>query len=60
MARIIGALASKNVKLYNAGRMGVFISGYAGDIVWQKKGPGITATDIIEAIPKALTSFIKF
>jgi NAD(P)H-hydrate epimerase len=60
LAGIIGAMASKNINPYNAGRIGVFISGSAGDIVWKEKGPGITATDIIDAIPKVITSHIKF
>lgn len=60
LAGIIGALASKKVKLYNAARMGVFINGAAGDIVWKKKGPGLTAMDIAEAIPAVLKESVGF
>jgi NAD(P)H-hydrate epimerase len=60
LAGIIGALASKKVDLYNSARMGAYLSGRAGDIVWKKKGPGLTATDIAEAIPKVLVESIDF
>jgi len=57
---IIGALVSKGVMPYNAARLGVFISGSAGDLVWQKKGPALTATDVVEAIPEVLMKYIEF
>jgi NAD(P)H-hydrate epimerase len=60
LAGIIGALAAKKVDLYNSGRMGVFISGYAGDLCWKELGTGLTATDIINKIPRVLTEFISF
>jgi NAD(P)H-hydrate epimerase len=57
---IIGALAAKNLDLYNCGRLGVFLNGSAGDLAWSDLGPGLTATDIIDYIPKVLTKFITF
>jgi NAD(P)H-hydrate epimerase len=57
---IIGALAAKNLDLYNCGRLGVFLNGSAGDLAWNDMGPGLTATDIIDYIPKVLTKFITF
>jgi NAD(P)H-hydrate epimerase len=60
LAGIIGALTAKKIDLYNSARLGVFINGSAGDMVWNEKGPGLTASDIIDAIPRILTNFISF
>ncbi|UCH89329.1 MAG: NAD(P)H-hydrate dehydratase [Thermoplasmata archaeon] len=60
LAGIIGALAAKNVSLYNSARIGTFLNGYAGDITWSELGPGLTSTDIIDKLPAVLTKFILF
>lgn len=54
LAGIIGALLAKGVAPYNAGRMGTYLSGRAGDHAFEELGYSLTATDVIANIPEAL------
>jgi len=59
LAGIIGGLVSKNIDIFNAARMGVFINGYAGNIAYDKRSYGLVATDIIDEIPSVLKKFLR-
>ena len=54
LAGIIGALLAKGVEPYNAGRIGAYLSGRAGDHAFEELGYSLTATDVIANIPEAL------
>jgi len=52
---IAGIVAQKKTSLYQAAIMGVYLHGLAADItVKSKTEPGMIASDVIEAIPRAL------
>ncbi len=51
---IITSLLGQGYPAWDACRLGVFLHGYAADIIAQSKGEiGITATDVLEQIPYA-------
>lgn len=54
LAGICGALLSRGVNIFEAAQAGVYINGKAGEIAAEKLGEGMTATDLIEAIPEAI------
>lgn len=55
LAGICGALIARGVDLFLAAQAAAFIRARAGQLVAQKKGEGLLATDLIEAIPKAIS-----
>jgi hydroxyethylthiazole kinase-like uncharacterized protein yjeF len=52
LAGITGALLAGGLSPFSCARAAAFISGYSGDLAWEKFGNGLTATDIIELIPQ--------
>ena len=54
LAGICGALMSRGISAFGAAQAGAYINGKAGEIAAKKLGNGMTATDLIEAIPKVL------
>lgn len=58
LSGIVASLLSKGVPAYNAARMGAFINGMAGNIAFDEKGYGMTASDLLEKIPEALIHHI--
>ncbi len=50
LSGIIAALIGQNTTLYNAAQQGVAIHAYTGDKLLYKKGWGLQATDIVEAL----------
>jgi hydroxyethylthiazole kinase-like uncharacterized protein yjeF len=54
LAGIAGALMSRNINPFEAAQAAAFINGKAGEIVAQRKKEGLTATELIEAIPEVL------
>jgi NAD(P)H-hydrate epimerase len=54
LAGICGALMARKVDPFLAAKAGAFVNGRAGEIVAQRLKDGLTATDVIEAIPEVL------
>ena len=54
LAGICGALMARGIDPFLAAQAGAFIRVSAGQLVAQKKKEGLLATDLIEAIPKAI------
>jgi len=56
LAGICGALLSRGVNIFEAAQAGAYINGKAGEIAAGKLGEGMTAIDLIEAIPQVLSN----
>ena len=56
LAGICGSLLAQGVDPFLAAQAATFLNGKAGEIAAKKLGPGMTATDLIEAIPEAIKS----
>jgi NAD(P)H-hydrate epimerase len=54
LAGICGALMARKIDPFLAAKAGAFVNGRAGEIASQKFKDGLTATDVIEAIPEVL------
>jgi hydroxyethylthiazole kinase-like uncharacterized protein yjeF len=54
LAGIAGTLLARGVSPFEAAQAAAFINGKAGEIVAKKLREGMTATDLIEAIPQVL------
>ncbi len=59
LAGLIAGLTAKGIGPFAAARMGVFLSGAAGDNAFEKLGYSLTATDIIEEVPMVLKTCLK-
>ena len=58
LAGITGALLAMGIKPFKAARAAAFMNGYAGDLAWEKYNKGLTATDIIDLLPRVFIDFI--
>lgn len=54
LAGICGALMARKIEPLLAGAIGAYLNGRAGEIAGEKYNRGLTATDVIEAIPEVL------
>jgi hydroxyethylthiazole kinase-like uncharacterized protein yjeF len=54
LAGIAGTLLARGISPFEAAQAAAFINGRAGEIVAEKLKEGMTATDLIEAIPQVL------
>ncbi len=54
LAGVTGALAATQETIHAAG-LGAYITGRAGDIVAEEYGDGMVATDLVEAVPAAMS-----
>jgi len=54
LAGICGSLIAQGVEPFWAAQAAAFINGRAGEIAAEKLGPALTATDLIETIPKVI------
>jgi ADP-dependent NAD(P)H-hydrate dehydratase / NAD(P)H-hydrate epimerase len=54
LAGICGALLARKINVFEAAQAGAYINGIAGEIAAKKLKEGMTATDLIEAIPDAI------
>ena len=59
LAGIVGGLLAKNVKPFEAARMGAFLSGASGDHAFQQVGYSMTATDVIACVPTILSRHLS-
>jgi NAD(P)H-hydrate epimerase len=59
LAGLIGALLAKGVGPYNAGRMGVYLNGRAGDVAFDIMGHSMTATEVTASIPLVLKDLLQ-
>ncbi len=57
LAGIAGALLARGVDPFTAGQAAAYINGKAGEIVTQRLREGLTATELLEAIPEVLINF---
>lgn len=55
LAGICGALMARKINPFLAAQVGAYLNGRAGEIAAKKLKEGLTATDVIEAIPEALS-----
>jgi NAD(P)H-hydrate epimerase len=54
LAGIIGGFAARNDDMFSAAVAGAYAHSLIGDVLYKDKGNHIIATDVVEAIPKAL------
>jgi len=54
LAGICGGLLAQGVSPFLAAQAAAFLNGKAGEIAAKKYGPGLVATDLIEAIPEVI------
>ncbi|MDR1404572.1 MAG: NAD(P)H-hydrate dehydratase [Candidatus Methanoplasma sp.] len=59
LAGIVAGLLSKGMDPFDAAALGTFISGKAGEFSFGEKSYGMTATDVIENIPKVLKKYLR-
>ncbi len=58
LAGICAALLAKKVPPFNAACMAAFINGMAGNMVYEEKGYGLIASDLLDKIPEVIMEFI--
>jgi hypothetical protein len=57
---VIAGLMAQGISSEQAGALGVYVHGLAGDIAVEKSGMhGLIASDVLEAVPEALSSLIQ-
>lgn len=56
LAGVCGALLAKGLSPFDAGRVGAWLTGRAGEVAAAAKGPGLVATDVVEALPGVLVA----
>jgi len=59
LSGIVAGLLSKGMTCFDAAALGAFISGRAGEYAFEERSYGMTATDIIENIPKVLKEHLR-
>ena len=55
LAGICGGLIARGINIFEAAQAAAYINGKAGEIAASKKKEGLLATDLIEAIPEAIS-----
>lgn len=51
LAGIIASLYARGLDPFNAGRLGTYINGKAGDLAFQDRWYSLTASDVVQRIP---------
>ena len=57
LSGIAGALLAMGVPAFNAARMAAFLNGTAGNLAFAEKSYGMTATDVLEALPAVIAEY---
>jgi NAD(P)H-hydrate epimerase len=57
---IVGALLSKGLSPYDAGRVGAFIGGAAGQVAFGELGHSLKPTDLITSIPRVMARHLDW
>jgi len=52
LAGVIASLLARGLEPFNAGRLGAYINGRAGDIAFEKRWYSLTAEDVVKGIPR--------
>lgn len=58
LSGIAGALLAKGVPPFNAARMAAFINGTAGNRAFIEKSYGMTASDLLDYIPRVIAEYV--
>jgi len=59
LAGLIGAFLAKGVEPFDAGRMGTYLNGRAGDVAFDIMGYSLTATEVTASIPLVLKDLLQ-
>ena len=54
LAGVIASLLARGLEPFNAGRLGAYINGRAGDLAFEKRWYSLTAEDVVNEIPHVL------
>ncbi|MFO8232307.1 MAG: NAD(P)H-hydrate dehydratase [Longimonas sp.] len=57
LSGVAGALLAMRVPAYNAARMAAFLNGSAGNAAFERKGYGMTATDLLARLPDVIAEY---
>ncbi len=57
LAGLIGGFFAQSKQPFYSSTAGAFLMGYTGDLVYQEKGPGLLASDILSLLPNVIHSF---
>jgi len=57
---LIGAMLAKGLSPFDAGRVGAFVSGRAGEIAFETLGHSLKPTDMIDAVPRVFAGHLPW
>ena len=59
LAGLCAGLISKDLDIYTSAKLAAFLNGYTGDRIFAECSYGLTASRLVEAIPRTLTGILK-
>ena len=59
LAGVLGGLLAQGLESYFAGRLAAHWVGAAGYLTAEDRGPGLIASDLIDALPRALVNGLR-
>jgi NAD(P)H-hydrate epimerase len=60
LAGLVGAFLAKGMRPFDAARVGAYVNGKAGDLARAKLGQSMTATDVLNAVPEVLLTYVPW